>query len=522
MSHEHLGLFDTPPDRRQVMFGVAIVGLLFLASLPILLIGGVRLPVIDAFIPTVDALMFLGEVITATFLYAQAGVFRLRAPAILGTGYLLTALLLIPHALTFPGAFSPTGLLGAGTSTTAWLSMLRRPVFAIAAILYVQFKRADSTAQPETERPVPNIGAQVLLASVLATAITFWTTNGHDLLPPLFLDRVNGVRTNVFVGYDIAFIALWAVAIIMLLRRRSSVLDLWLLVALASWAIQLLLNMTIQSRFTVGFYWLYIVMLVSNLILMLALIAESTRLYARLAKSMSAWNREREARLMSIDALAAAISHEVGQPLAGVLLHANSGLRWLSGERPNVERAIESMRTTIEAGNLATDVIKSVRATFARRTGERTQVGLADLVHATAPLLQSELISAGVSLQLALDDELPPVLADRAQLQLVLINLLTNAIEALGATEDRPRLIAIRSAMLEKQGVVLEVSDNGVGIASEDVAHIFEPFFTTKATGAGLGLSLCRIIVEAHGGRLWASRGAAFGATFHLELPASA
>ena len=120
------------------------------------------------------------------------------------------------------------------------------------------------------------------------------------------------------------------------------------------------------------------------------------------------------------------------------------------------------------------------------------------------------------------DDELPPVLADRAQLQLVLINLLTNAIEALGATEDRPRLIAIRSAMLEKQGVVLEVSDNGVGIASEDVAHIFEPFFTTKATGAGLGLSLCRIIVEAHGGRLWASRGAAFGATFHLELPASA
>jgi signal transduction histidine kinase len=522
VSHEHLGLFDTPPDRRQVLVGVAIVGLLFLASLPILVLGGVRLPVIDAFIPTVDGLMFLGEVITATFLYAQASVFQLRAPAILGTGYLLTALLLIPHALTFPGAFSSNGLLGAGASTTAWLSILRRPAFAITAILYVQFKRTDSDTQRDTERTAPNIGAHVFLAIVLAAALTFWTTRGQDWLPPLFLDRVNGVRTNLFVAYDIAFIALWAVAILMLLRRRSSVLDLWLLVALASWAIQLLLNMTVQSRFTVGFYWLYIVMLFSNLILLLALVAESTRLYARLALSMLARSREREARLMSIDALAASFSHEVGQPLSAVGIHANAGLKWLSGEQPNVERAIKSLLAVIEAKDLATGVATSIRATFAKRTGRRTEIGLADLVHATAPLLEAELAGADVSLQLALDDALPPVLADRVQLQLVLINLLTNAIESLDAIKDRPRQIAIRSATLESRGVVLEVSDNGRGIESEDVAHIFEPFFTTKPSGTGLGLSLCRIIVEAHGGRLWASRGAAFGATFHLELPASA
>jgi signal transduction histidine kinase len=107
-------------------------------------------------------------------------------------------------------------------------------------------------------------------------------------------------------------------------------------------------------------------------------------------------------------------------------------------------------------------------------------------------------------------------------LQRVLVNLLANAIESVGAIEERPRQIAIRSAPMRGHGVVLEISDNGVGIAQKDMAYIFDPFFTTKSTGAGLGLSLCRVIVEAHGGALWASRGEDYGATFHLELPGGA
>ena len=521
MSHEHLGLFDTPPSRRQVRLSLAIAGLLFFATIPMLLVRDVRLPEVGSFFPTLDAIMFVGQVITATLLYAQASVFRSRALAILGTCYLFTALLLVPHALTYPGAFSSGGLLGAGMNTTAWIALLRQMSFAVAVIVYVWAKPSGSSGQPGTESSAPKIVVHIVAAVVLATAVTILTTSGLELLPPIFYDRDHVIRSDL-VGYEGVAAVLWVIAIAMLWRRRSSVLDMWLLVALASWLLQSLLVMTLPGRSTAGFYWLSVITMVSHLIVMLALIAESTRLYARLALSASAWNREREARLMSIDALAAAISHEVGQPLTAVRIHANCALTHLSGEPPNAERALSSMRATIEAGNLATGIITSIRETFGKKPSERTTFDLADLVRTTVPLLQRELASGRISLQLELDETLPPVLADRVQLQRVVIGLLSNAIESLGASEDRPRRISIRSAPLRGHGVVLEISDNGVGIAREDMAHIFDPFFTTKSTGAGLGLSLCRVIVEAHGGGLWASRGEDHGATFHLELPGGA
>ena len=491
---------------------------MYLASIPILLAGVVRLPEVGPFIPVVDAIMFVGEAITAALLYAQAAVFRFRGLAILGTGYLYTALLLIPHSLTFPGAFAWNGLLGAGVSTAAWIVVLRYPAFAIAVILYVYFQQADSTARPDAERrPALNISAHIVAAVLLATAAILLTASG--VLPPFLVDRSRAILSHT-IEYQVFMSALWIVAIVLLLRRWRSVLDLWLLVALAGWLLQSLLNMAEHGRFTAVWYWFYAVTLLSHLVVMLALVAEFTRLYARLALSTSAWNREHEARLMSIDALASAIAHEVGQPLSAVSLYQNASLKWLTGKRPDVKRAIGSLQAAIEAEKLALGVINSVRATFARRTGDKTAVDLAELVHATAPLLEAELAGARVSLTLSVGEAAPSVLADRVQLQLVLINLLTNAVEALAAIGDRPGRIVVRLANLESRGIVLEVSDNGVGIPHEDMAAIFEPFFTTKSTGVGLGLSLCRLIVEAHGGRLWASRGEGFGATFHVELPA--
>jgi signal transduction histidine kinase len=518
MPRERLGLFDTPPDRHEVRFSLAVAGLLVAAAVLILPVRDAPVQRIDAFIPVTDGVMFLGELITAILLYAQAAVFRSRALTVLGSCYVYTALLLAAHALTFPGAFAPDGLLGAGISTSAYIATLRRGAYPIAVVLYVLIRGADAAARPVTERPSAGIVVGVFAAIALAAAVTLLTTVGQDLLPAYFTSRTDVVYSSA-IHYEEVIFALIVAATVLLFLRRSSVLDLWLLLVLAGWLIQSLLTLAIKARFTVGWYGFYGIMLVSHLIVLLALIAEHGRLYVRLALATAAREREREARLMSLDALASAIVHEAGQPLSAVGAHARAALNRLNRDEPDVVKAIYSLNAIIDAGHRTTDVIKSIRAMLGKRPGVTTEFDLNDLVRATASLLDRELVGGKVSLEFALGEGLPPVLANRVQMQRVLLNLLTNAIESLQATRGRPRRIVIRSASLDSQEVVLEICDNGVGIPPEQMAEVFEAFFTTKATGSGLGLWLCRTMVEAHGGHLWASQDQAHGATFHLRLP---
>jgi signal transduction histidine kinase len=166
-------------------------------------------------------------------------------------------------------------------------------------------------------------------------------------------------------------------------------------------------------------------------------------------------------------------------------------------------------------------VIKSIRSMFTKDAGSLSEFGFDELVRETAQLLDRELAARKVSLELALDEKLPPIVANRVQMQRVLINILINAIESLGATRGRTRRIHIRSASPDEKSVQLEISDTGTGIAPHEIERIFEPFFSTKSRGTGLGLSLSRTIVEEHGGRLWASPGDKHGMTFFLKLPRS-
>jgi signal transduction histidine kinase len=520
LSHEYLGLFDTPPSRGENALALAIVGALFVAFLAVLPVANIQLGEVSPFIPTISVIIFVGELIVATLLFAQAAVFRSRALTVLASGYVFTALLLIPYALTFPGAFATGGLLHPGPNTTAWLMIVRRWAEPLSVIGYVLLKQADSGTPPDLLRAPAPVSVYVSAAAALAAAWTIFTIVGRDLLPPLFANRSDSIFANLFL-VNLSMVALLAIAMGMLLWRRTSILDTWLLVSLAAVLIQSLLNVMLQARFMLGWYFLFVLMLFSHLSVLLALIAESNRLYVRLALSTAARNRERDARMMSIDVVAAAISHEIGQPLTAASLSASAALNSLTRARPDSEMAIKSLRDTVRATQRAFAVARSVRAMFGKRTNSVSEFNLNDLVRETAALLDREMAAQRVSLRLTLDAALPPVLANRIQIQRVLINLLMNAIESLGATERRGRRIAIRSATGDHETLQVEISDSGVGIAPETMAQIFEPFFSTKSSGTGLGLSLSRTIVESHGGRLWASPAEDGGATFHLELPRS-
>jgi signal transduction histidine kinase len=518
VASEHLGLFDTPPNRQEIRLSLMIVGLMFAALVLVFPLRLTQLGEIPVFVPLLDAFMLFSDLIIATLLFAQAAVFRSRGLTVLASGYLFSALILVPHALTFPGAFTAKGLLGAGINTTAWLAVFRRLMFPLAVISYAVVNSAESRAHIVRETTAARIIQGVIAASLLAASATLLTTKGHDLLPPIFSNFRDTVPASL-LAVNAVTIVLTIFAIALLRRQDKSVLDLWLLVGLSGWLFQSLLNMTLQTRYTVGWYGLNGMTLAASLFLMVALIAESNRLYARLALHDAARERERDARLLSIEVVTAAIAHEIGQPVAAVRLSVAAGVDWLDRKTPDSKRAIKSMRAAIEAGNRIFEVINSVRAMYSRSPTTLSQFDPNDLVRETTALMDRDLASRNIKLQVELSEAIPIILANRVQLQEVLVNLLTNAIDSISATRGRPRRIEIRTGVVESHQLLIEISDSGVGISPEKMAQIFEPFVTTKPTGTGLGLWLSRTIVEEHGGRLWALAGEKHGATFGLQLP---
>jgi C4-dicarboxylate-specific signal transduction histidine kinase len=224
-------------------------------------------------------------------------------------------------------------------------------------------------------------------------------------------------------------------------------------------------------------------------------------------------------RVTTLGELTASIAHEVNQPLAALVANAEACLRWLDRGTPELDKARRSVEMIIKDGHRAGEVIRRARALSKKSDPQMTPLDVNDVVHEVIALVQREVFSHRVSLRTELAPALPEVLADPVQLQQVLINLVINGIEAMQPLTDRPRQLVIRSRQDEADQVLVTVTDSGVGISAENADQLFNPFFTTKSGGLGMGLSICRSIIEAHGGRISASGNIGPGATFQLALP---
>jgi signal transduction histidine kinase len=510
-------LSSLPPSRAQTRLAIAVViGILavfFMSTGPL---SGIRPGQIAAFLPAYLTAMFVNDSITAILLFAQFSILRSRAILVIASGYLFTALILIPYILTFPGVFVPGGLMG-GLQSTAWLYVVWHCGFPLFVIGYALSKAAHPSERLWQGTVQSAIAVSVVFTAAIVLAAAIVCIAGEALLPGIMLDplRFSSLWPYV-VGAPIASVVICA--LIVLWIRRRSMLDLWLMVVMCLYLIEVPLSYyPIPIRFSGGWYAVRIIGFIASSLVLIVLLYEITTLYARLLQAVRGQRREREARLITGDAVAATIAHEVKQPLSAMITLADAGLRFLNRRVPDMDQARAAFEHIAADGHRTAAVIESIRATFKKGDRTRASLDLNHLITETLALSGADLKKHRIFVGVELDERLPRVSGDRIQLQQVLLNLITNAVESMAAVGGS-RVLSVTSRIQDDGDVRISVADTGAGVGPQDIDGIFNPLFTTKADGMGMGLAICRSIVEAHGARLWATPNTPRGAVFHISL----
>ena len=507
-------LSTLPPSRGQKRLALAVVLVLLAAFCATVPFATMPVGYIREFIPAYAAAMFVISSITSALLFVQFSVVHSRALLAVAGGYLFSALITIPWALTFPDLFGAADMAGTtwGVLTRVW-----RLVFPLSVIAYTLLK--DDEASTAWPRALSYFAILLSAAGLLVAAdlVAWLATSTRELTPSGLLFSVIN-RAQADWNALLLLLALFALAL--LWSRRRSVLDLWLMVVMCGLLIELCLIILVGRRYVVGWYAARLYFLVSSTLVLAVLLSETALLYARLARSVMAESREREARLMTMDVLSASIAHEMSHPLASIVTNADAAARWMGRPTPDLDEVKASLGQIRDSAYRARDLIGSIRAMIKRDARNRLPLDINDLVREIVALMERELQRNRISVELELDEHLPTVQADHVQLQQVLINLITNGLEAM-AGNRRARILRVKSAIQEPDSVLISVADTGTGIDPEIVDRIFNPLFTTKSNGMGMGLSICRSIIEGHGGRLWASAGPEGGSVFQFILPAN-
>jgi C4-dicarboxylate-specific signal transduction histidine kinase len=225
-------------------------------------------------------------------------------------------------------------------------------------------------------------------------------------------------------------------------------------------------------------------------------------------------------RVTTMGQLAASIAHEISQPVTAAVANASAGLRWLAAEPPNLAEIGDAFHRVVKAGNQAGEVIGRIRALVKKAPPRTDELEINDVVREVIALTHAEVTKNGVSLQTTLAADLPLVQGDRVQLEQVILNLIVNAVEAMSGVGEGPRALLIGTGIDDaSSGVIVAVQDSGPGLNPQNFDRLFDPFYTTKPNGMGMGLSICRSIVEAHGGRVWVARRPGPGLTVQFTVP---
>jgi signal transduction histidine kinase len=510
-------LSELSPSRDQKRAALAIAALLGIAFCVLLLFYARKpAPPIPGFVPVLDTTLFLTDLATAVLLYSQFTAARAPAVLALATGYLFTALVIAAHLLAFPGIFSVPGLLGSNLQAIDWLYVLWHLGLPPGVIVYAALKGGSHPPVADARFAVFLSAAGVaLLVSVLVLMVASF----GQLLP---VSGVEAARANLRWGHfaGALILLLSAAAYVLLWGRRTAVLDVWLLVVLWAWLIEALMLILAPERFSVMWYAGYSFALLASSVVLLALLYELTRIYARLATAEEAREREHESKRLSLEVIVGSIAHELRQPLTAIVANCDAGLELLARLPPDMEETRVAL-TEIEAEGLrASEILTSIQTGLTEAGAAAALVDVSQVVSETVGLLRAELRFHEVVVRLETAAELPRVKGNKGQLLQVMVNLITNAVFAMRDITSRARVLSIRTQLHDPGTVAIQVEDSGIGISPELHTRIFEPLFTTKARGNGLGLTICRSIIEAHQGRIAVLRAGAQGACLQVLLPA--
>jgi signal transduction histidine kinase len=513
-------LSDLPPTAFQTWSAVAVAAVVLIAFIIIAPFAGMPLRTLNIFFPLLDAVVFVTDLITAVLLFSQFSIAGSRRLLALANGYFFSGLIAVPHALTFAGAFSPTGLLGANIQTGSWLFIFWHIGFAVALLAYAVLT-TDNSAQPPSAAPAHSaIRWSVVGVIVLTCGLTWLATAGNHLLPPIILDTN---RMSPLVVYPIWLaILISAAALSLLAFRRQSVLDQWLMVVAFVYIGELAFSGLFPGvRFSLGFYAGRVFSVITASIVLIVLLAETTRLYVLLARSNMKLQREQNNKLMNFEAIVGAIAHEIKQPLGAIELNSSSAQLILDRAPADLGEIQTIMDETKDAARRINETLDGFRSLFGRIDQKRQPVDINELILDVLKLLRTELNDHRVLVRTKLTTELPAIYGDRNQLQELIYNLVHNAIEAMSETAGRDKMLEVRTDIWDRNAIIVEVLDNGPGIDSERLGDVFEAFVTTKPHGTGLGLAICRKIVERHDGQIWASSVVPHGVNFRIVLPSS-